>query len=150
MITYTRPTKPEASDIANAILDGADCFLLSKETAIGEHPVEAITTLSAICKEAEAAVYQKQVFADLSEKQFTPIEPIYAVAISAVEASLKCNAAVIIVLTTTGRSAKILTKYRPRCPIIAITRFGYVARQLHLYRAIVPIHYISKYNFKTK
>lgn len=62
-------------------------------------------------------------------------------AIAAVNASLKTNVGVIVVLTTTGRSAHLVSKYRPRCPIIAVTRNAQAARQCHLYRGILPCHY---------
>lgn len=143
MMTNLKPTKAEVLDVANVVLDGIDSLILSRETSIGDNPIQSITTLNSICKEAEAAVYQRQIFADLAERVLSPIEPIYAISISAVEASLKSNAAVIIVLTTSGRSAKILSKFRPRCPIVAVTRLAQTARQLHLYRGLDPIQYIS-------
>lgn len=138
------PTKPEIMDITNVILDGADCLLLSRETASGDYGLEAITTLSTLCKEAESAVHHRQVFQDLSRENPWPFEPIYALAMSAVESSVKSNAACIILLTTSGRSAEVVARYRPRCPIIAITRHACVARKLQLYRAVEPIHFIAK------
>lgn len=94
-----------------------------------------------ICKEAEAAIWQTQIFHDLSSKALPPIDATHAVAIASVEASVKCLASAIIVITTSGRSAHLIAKYRPRCPIIAVTRFHQVARQAHLYRGILPLYY---------
>lgn len=94
-----------------------------------------------ICKEAEAVIWQTQIFQDLTRKALPPIDATHAIGIAAVEVSVKCAASAIIVITTTGRSAHIVAKYRPRCPIIAVTRFHQVARQAHLYRGILPLYY---------
>lgn len=76
-----------------------------------------------------------------------PIDPLHSIIIGAVNTSLKSNAAAIIVTTTTGRSAVLLSMYRPRCPILAVTRYGVVARWLMLYFGIHSLHYKGKYIF---
>jgi len=111
------------------------------ETAKGDYPLECVRTMANICKEAEAAIWQNQIFRDLTSKALPPIDATHAVAIASVEASIKCLTSAIIVITTTGRSAHLIAKYRPRCPIIAVTRFHQVARQAHLFRGILPLYY---------
>lgn len=116
-------------------------IFVTGETAKGDYPLECVRTMANICKEAEAAIWQTQIFHDLSSKAIPPIDATHAVAIAAVEGSAKCTASAIIVITTSGRSAHLIAKYRPRCPIIAVTRFHQVARQAHLYRGILPLFY---------
>uniref|UniRef100_H2M4I8 Pyruvate kinase n=1 Tax=Oryzias latipes TaxID=8090 RepID=H2M4I8_ORYLA len=91
-----------------------------------------------ICREAEAAIFHHQLFEEL--RRLTPLssDPTEVTAIGAVESSFKCCAGAIIVLTSSGRSSHLLSRYRPRCPIIAVTRSPQVARQSQLLRGVFP------------
>merc|ERR1712130_856606 len=128
MTTKPRPTR-------------ADCVMLSGETAKGDYPVETVQMMAKIANDAECAVFNEQYFSDLRSTTGISKDMTEVTGVSVVEASFKCNASCIIVLTRTGKSAHMIAKYRPRCPIFAVTRFEQAARQCYLYRNIHPLLY---------
>lgn len=164
MARKPRATRAESSNVATAILDGAECVMLSgkyfefvqkckllttarliisDETAKGEYSLECVRTMSSICKEAEAAISHDHLLSRLTHKLMPPMEATHAIATSAVDISIKCFSIAIIVVTRSGRTARLISKYTPRCPIIAVTKSSQVARQCQLYRGILPLFYSS-------
>ncbi|KAF9405931.1 Pyruvate kinase [Podila epigama] len=141
-MTYNpRPTRAEVSDVANAILDGADCVMLSGETAKGAYPLEAVRTMHETCVLAESAICYPPLFNELRDLTPRPTRTTETVASSAVSAAHEQAAGAIIVLTTSGTTARLVSKYRPKCPIICLTRHAATARQVHLHRGCYPFHY---------
>ncbi|ESO06980.1 hypothetical protein HELRODRAFT_156810 [Helobdella robusta] len=141
MIENPRPTRAETLDVANAVMDSVDCIMLSAETAKGKWPILCIEIQSKIAKEAECALYHRQLFEELRMLTPKPTDIPRTTAVSAVEASIECMASAIIVLTVSGRSAAMISSYRPRCPIMAVTRDETTSRQLRLFRGVIPIWY---------
>ncbi|EFE35239.1 uncharacterized protein ARB_06196 [Trichophyton benhamiae CBS 112371] len=138
-MTYNpRPTRAEVSDVANAVLDGADCVMLSGETAKGNYPKEAVVMMHETCLLAEVAIPYVSVFDELRNLAPRPADTLESIAMAAVSASLELNASAILVLTTSGNTARLLSKYRPVCPIIMVTRNPRAARYSHLYRGVYP------------
>ena len=120
MIKAPRPTRAEASDVANAVLDGTDCVMLSGESANGDYPTNAVTIMSKICVEAERTINYRRLFADLKSYTQQPVETAEAVASAACAAVLdQKEISLIIVLTDTGKLARLVSKYRPEVNILA-------------------------------
>jgi len=141
-MTYNpRPTRAEVSDVANAVLDGADCVMLSGETAKGSYPVLAIEMMAETCLLAESTICYPPLFNELRTLQPRPTRTVETVAIAAVAASHEQDAAAIIVMSTSGNTAGLISKYRPSCPILTITRNKVTARQIHLHRGCYPFYY---------
>lgn len=134
-----RPTRAETSDVANAVLDGSDCVMLSGESAKGNYPVESVSMMASICREAEGAQFYRPLFSELRLHTPTPTSWSETIASSAVSACFDNHAAAIIVLTTSGLTARHVAKYRPAVPILTVTRISSVARLCHLYRGCHPI-----------
>ncbi|KAG0090919.1 Pyruvate kinase [Podila epicladia] len=141
-MTYNpRPTRAEVSDVANAVLDGADCVMLSGETAKGNYPLEAVATMAETCVLAESAICYPPLFNELRQLQKRPTETTETVASSAVSASQEQNAGAIVVLSTSGDTARLVSKYRPQSNIIIVTRRASTARAIHLSRGCYPFVY---------
>jgi pyruvate kinase len=120
MIKSPRPTRAEATDVANAVLDGTDCVMLSGETANGLYPDTAVAVMSRICQEAEASLDYAAIFKEIMKSVPLPMSPLESLASSAVRTANKVRATLIIVLTRGGTTAKLVAKYRPYVPILSV------------------------------
>ncbi|KAI1078984.1 pyruvate kinase [Whalleya microplaca] len=141
MIKNPRPTRAEISDVGNAVTDGADCVMLSGETAKGSYPSEAVHEMHETCLKAENSIPYVSHFEEISSLVKRPVSVVESCAMSAVRASLDLNAGGIIVLSTSGESARLLSKYRPVCPIFMVTRNPSASRYAHLYRGVYPFYF---------
>ena len=112
-----RPTRAEVNDVANAVYDGTDCVMLSGETAAGKYPVDAVSTMSDICKETEKYVQENKTYSDRHGVRNVN----GATGFAAVEMADRVNAKCIIVPTHSGRSARLVSKFRPKVPLYAMS-----------------------------
>ncbi|XP_039287067.1 pyruvate kinase isoform X1 [Nilaparvata lugens] len=139
MVDESVASYSECFDLGNSVLDCVDGVLLSKVTAIGRHSLESIRFTAGVCKEAESVVNHKLVFDAVSI--FHVDNPARSVAFTAVTLAFKTNAQAIIVISTSGSTAKWMSVYHPPCPIVAISRRLFDTRKLCFYRAIFPVLY---------
>ena len=120
MVKNPRPTRAEATDVANAVLDGTDCVMLSGETAAGSFPVQAVQVMGRICREAEMSLDYYSLFKGIMKQAHMPMAPLESLASSAVRTAHKVDAQLIIVLTRGGSTARLVAKYRPSVPVLAV------------------------------
>jgi pyruvate kinase len=136
MIVNARPTRAEVTDVANAIYEGADTIMLSGETAVGSHPVAAVQTMTQIAQETEPHIYQDGSIPNRANNTCAVSAVIGKAATSAAETlGAKC----IIVPTITGRSARLISNFRPNVPICAVTTTEKTCRSLQLNWGVTPI-----------
>ncbi|MDD5312369.1 MAG: pyruvate kinase [Dehalococcoidia bacterium] len=130
MVDSPVPTRAEATDVANAIFDGADAIMLSEETAIGNYAVETAKMMSLIAMEAEAALPYEETFANKA-KYLQPLTDD-AISYAACHTAHQLGAKAVVAYTSSGSTARRVSKYRPQTPILAITPDGETQRQLSL------------------
>ncbi len=114
-----RPTRAEASDVANAIFDGTDAIMLSGETAAGNYPVEAVRTMNNIARKAETALDHKAILDERSKASDMTITD--AISQSVGHTAINLSVSAIVTATSSGYTAKMISKYRPKAPIVAVT-----------------------------
>ncbi|GAB6180289.1 pyruvate kinase [Desulfotomaculum defluvii] len=137
MTQNPRPTRAEASDVANAIFDGSDAIMLSGETAAGKYPVQAVETMARIAQRAELAVN----FDDLLEIRGAALQRTVTDGISHAVCTVARDLGVsaIVTATASGHTARMIAKYRPKVPVIAVTPRSGVLRKLALVWGVVPL-----------
>lgn len=141
-MTYNpRPTRAEVSDVGNAVLDGADCVMLSGETAKGNYPINAVKTMAETALIAEQAIPYIPTYDDLRNLTPKPTSTTETIAAAAVSSVFEQRARAVIVLSTTGDTPRLVAKYKPNVPIVMVTRNPRAARFSHLYRGVFPFVY---------
>lgn len=118
MTVNNRPTRAEVSDVANAVVDGADCVMLSGETAKGAYPIEAVTMMAETAYLAEQSMSYPALFNEMRNLTRVPTETNETISLAAVSASLEQQAGAILLMSTSGNTARLVSKYRPACPIL--------------------------------
>ena len=137
MIRNPRPTRAEVSDVANAVFDGTSCVMLSGETASGKYPIEALTAMADIVTEAESAAGYWRKFKQFELVSAPSIND--AITHTCTLTARDLNAAAILTATASGNTARYIARFRPGCPIVALTMHEKVRRQLALCWGVAPV-----------
>ncbi|MEL6399080.1 MAG: pyruvate kinase [Cyanobacteria bacterium J06626_4] len=135
MVNNPRPTRAEVSDIANAILDGTDAVMLSNETAVGKHPVEAVATMARVALRTE----QENFAHEAQDMVGSPRSIPNAISQAVARIASQLSASAIMTLTKSGATARNVSKFRPKTPILAVTPHVSVSRQLQLVWGVRPL-----------
>src|SRR6266542_4454900 len=139
MVSSQRPTRAEASDVANAVFDGTDAVMLSQETAIGAYPAEAVATMRRIAEEAEST---PSLLHPPPAPSGGPLDVASTTCTAAVQAAADLGARAIVAFTETGATARYVSRFRPRVPIVGLTPHEATRRRMAMYwgvRALPPV-----------
>lgn len=138
MTNNPRPTRAEVTDVANAVFDGTDCVMLSGESANGKYPSETVETMKRITREAEKSLNYRSLYKHAREtaQQGAPFGE--SVCSSTVKTAWDIDAKLILGLTESGRTAHLISKYRPSVPVLCVTTSDQVARQSLVHRSLYP------------
>ncbi|KAH8409817.1 hypothetical protein KR222_008642, partial [Zaprionus bogoriensis] len=140
MTNMPRPTRAEVSDVANAIFDGADCVMLSGETANGKYPVECVKCMADICAKVESVLWYEHIQSEVKNIiKSTGADHVSAVTSGIAEIAALGDAKAIVVASLCPLVVELLSQYRPRCAIIMLTGNERMARQALIYRGVFPI-----------
>jgi pyruvate kinase len=136
MVRSTRPTRAEATDVANAIYDGTDALMLSEETAVGQHPVKAVQMMARIAEETERELPYDDWLAHRTRRDLRDVAD--TVSHNAVGAAYQLGLAALVVPTRSGRTARLVSANRPRIPVLALSPRRDTTRRLNLLFGVVP------------
>jgi len=131
MVNNPRPTRAEANDVANAIFDGSDCIMLSGETAKGKYPVESVQMMARIAVKAEDSIDYHERLRQAGRSR-SGVTITNAVSRATCTSAADLNAAAIVTVTNSGFTARMIAKYKPACPVVAVSLREVVWRQLNL------------------
>lgn len=139
MTEHTRPTRAEATDVANAVLDGTDALMLSAETATGKHPLEAVRMMDKIIRFTESKFFEYRGHPHIEglDSYFSDFSS--AVAEAACSAAEEIKAKAIVAFTQSGFTARLVSKFRPKVPVIAFTPDSTIKRRMSLYWGVTPM-----------
>lgn len=143
MILHNRPTRAEATDVANAVLDGTDAVMLSGETAVGKYPAEAVSVMSRIAHEAERMLPNRRAAELLTNSRHRALAITEAVTLGAGTVADQLEADVIVVATRGGRTAVAMSRQRNRVPIIALSEEAATCQRLTVYWGVTAIQVTS-------
>ena len=139
MVRSTRPTRAEATDVANAVYDGTDALMLSEETAIGEHPIDAVRMMSRIAEVTERDLPYDEWLA--RRTRHTEHDVADTLSYSAVVAAYQLDLAALVVPTRSGRTARLVSAHHPRMPVLALSERPSTVRRLQLLFGVTSAHY---------
>lgn len=138
MIRNPRPTRAEVTDVANAIYDGTDAIMLSGETAAGKYPIQAVQMMAKIAKESETH-YESITNDKKNEHEVSNEDVSCAISYSAVATAGRLDAKLIIASSFSGYTARLVSKYRPKCPVIGLSPLDRTLRKMQIYRGVQPL-----------